>query len=286
MCETPFRVGAAEFGCARCLPCLINRRRLWGTRLELEALSHPVAFFLTLTLSEDYINYAREKILPVGSDFRRGVFVREPQLFIKKVRERLSGECVRYFYVGEYGEHTWRPHYHVVLFGGHRLSTWDGGTFTSVWANGGVHAGPAEVGSFGYVTGYVSKRLFQSGAERLGGRPPEFARMSLRPGLGAMGLQALVDFCVSRDGARFISQTGDVPRSVRIRGHVVALGRYLVDRLRSAVGVPAPDGVLRLSEELYVEMIGDGGKARASARRQGARQAKVRVQIKNSIRSL
>lgn len=43
---------------------------------------------------------------------------RDFQLFMKVLRRR-TGQKVRYFAAGEYGDKTFRPHYHAIIFGLH-----------------------------------------------------------------------------------------------------------------------------------------------------------------------
>lgn len=270
----------------RCLPCRINRRRLWGSRLALESLLHPASVFVTLTLSEDYAtSKTRSEVLAKdpGRPDSRSVSVRESQLWLKRVREWFPPQSVRYFIVGEYGGLSWRPHYHAVLFGPEGLRS--GGWLESSWPHGHVMCGFAEPGAISYVTGYATKGLTRV-HEKLAGRRPEFCRMSLRPGLGAGALDEIARWCVSKAGADFIARTGDVPRSLRIGGRVVPLGRYLVGRLRELVGVDPGDLGFKYSETCYLEVMQVGREKRESQARQSGRIARARLQIQTSMRQL
>lgn len=278
LCASPFRQGAAEFGCARCIPCKVNRRRLWATRMQLESVVHPAAVFCTLTLEDDY-RESQERRSETGVD-SRSVCVRETQLWIKRVRDIFDGQRIRYFAVGEYGDATGRPHYHAVLFGPEGL--YAQGWLERSWPYGLVHMGFGQWETFSYITGYVSKGMTRAEADRLNGRAPEFARMSLRPrGLGDGALDAIAKWCVSKQGAVFIAKTGDVPRSVRVNGRVVPLGRYLTHRLRERVGIEVPDQGEKLSHELYLELIVPGAReVREAKRRQGEKQTVARLKLK------
>lgn len=91
------------FGCGQCLPCRVNRRRIWTHRIMLEAAQYHDNSFVTLT-------YDEEK-LPVDLS----VTPRTLQLFMKRLR-KVYPNRIRYFGVGEYGDQTMRPHYHLALF--------------------------------------------------------------------------------------------------------------------------------------------------------------------------
>lgn len=287
LCEAPYRVGAAEFGCAKCLPCRINARRLWTSRLVLESLVHEVCIFATFTFSPE--GYADSK-RPVTDP--RCVSVPEAQLLIKRIRSRLPAGELRYYIVGEYGDVGGRPHYHAVLFGGPALRGLGTTGFSDSWSFGAVHLGFGEPASIGYVVGYVTKGWKRVNHPGLAGRTPEFARMSKNPGLGTGALTAIGDWCSSRAGSEFIARTGDVPRQIRTGGRLFPLGRYLTRKLRQYVGIHEPDGsvkgaITKLSAEMYVELSLPGAFLKhESQRRQSGRQARARVQIKSSMRTI
>lgn len=287
LCESPFRQGAAEFGCARCLPCRINARRLWTSRLVLESLVHEVCIFATFTFSEEGL---RDPERPTEDP--SSVSVREAQLLVKRIRSRLPAHELRYYIVGEYGDTFGRPHYHAVLFGGSDLKRLGTDGFSDSWSFGAVHLGFGEPASIGYVVGYITKGWRQPGHKGLKGRHPEFARMSRRPGLGSGALVAIGDWCATKQGAAYIAATGDVPRQIRTGGRMFPLGRYLTRRLRQYVGIHEADGsvagaITKLSREMYVELSVPGGFLKhESQRRQSVRQARARIQIKTSLRTL
>lgn len=85
---------------------------------------------------------------------------------------------------------------------------------------------------------------------RLNGRHPEFARMSLKPGLGTSAMHDLADQVM-----RFnLDETqGDVPSSLRHGAKILPLGRYLRRKLRTYVGKDekAPESTLaEMAEEV------------------------------------
>lgn len=69
---------------------------------------------------------------------------------------------------------------------------------------------------------------------RLNGRHPEFCRMSLRPGIGAMSTVQLVQVA-ERYG--LFTDGGDVPTSLRHGRKLLPLGRYLRRRIRREMGL-------------------------------------------------
>lgn len=251
LCSRPFRQGVDEFDCGRCMPCRIKKRRLWAARLMLESRLHKSSIFATLTYNKDN--------LPSDGN----VSVREAQLFIKRLRKQSEGNRLRYFIVGEYGDESWRPHYHAVLFG---LRSPD--AVKAAWPYGFVHCGSVTHESAGYVAGYAVKRFTVAGDERLGGRAPEFARMSLRPGIGAGAMKFVAKSVVDEDGV--IRYVDDVPKVVRMFGRKLPLGRYLRRQIRVALGRSAetPEACREArSVELQSKLSEDGAYAAREAER-------------------
>jgi len=95
-----------------------------------------------------------------------------------------------------------------------------------------VMVGQLSMASAQYIAGYVTKKMTHRLDIRLDGRHPEFARMSLRPGIGALAMHN-----VASDMMRWhLEKNGDVPTALRYGGKLLPLGRYLRRELRKMVG--------------------------------------------------
>lgn len=118
------------------------------------------------------------------------------------------------------------------------------------WKHGDVDLGTLEAHSAQYVAGYVTKKLTGRDDERLDGRFPEFARMSLRPGIGHGVLQHVAGVLV---GHGLDESALDVPSVLRHGKKLMPLGRYLRRKLRVMIGrdEACPQEVI---DELQAEM--------------------------------
>ena len=87
--------------------------------------------------------------------------------------------------------------------------------------------------SANYIAGYVTKKMSSVSDERLQGRRPEFARMSLKPGIGAHAMEAVALALMRWKLDRSMK---DVPTSLRHGSDVMRLGRYLRRKLREKIG--------------------------------------------------
>lgn len=139
---------------------------------------------------------------------------------------------VRFFACGEYGETTFRPHYHLALFG-----LRDPALVEKCWTHGFVKVDPMTLERAMYLCGYVVKKLTKKedidSVIALKGKHPEFARMSLKPGIGALAMESLL-----KASHLHMEKTGDVAKSLRLDGDVLPLGRYLRGVLRDLHGLP------------------------------------------------
>lgn len=228
ICKNPYALGDNAFGCGQCTPCRINRRRLWTHRLVLESYKHEHSCFVTLTYNDEH--------LPTGGNLSPA----DLRNYIKRLRKLCSPIKLRFYAVGEYGDRTQRPHYHLLVYGigeGHTQ------TIADAWSIAGKALGHVVVGtltfeSAGYVSGYVTKKMTKADDPRLNGRHPEFARMSNRPGIGAAAMDDLANLLFTKHGSKQLALTGDVPTSLKHGSKNMPLGRYLRRKLREKVGLP------------------------------------------------
>lgn len=211
-----------EYGCSQCIPCRINKSRLWVGRMLLELSEHKYSCFVTLTYNEESI--------PVGGILKK----KDLQDFLKRLRWNLGDREIRYFAVGEYGEVSWRPHYHLIIFG---LSPTESEILEKSWKKGFVHVGTAEAKSMAYVCSYVLKNMRCKNDKRLEGRYPEFSIMSKRPGLGFGVVSRVRRAYETEEGKEAIKEVGWFSEGVRIGGKKYALGRYLKSKIEEGLGL-------------------------------------------------
>lgn len=240
LCRNPFIKAGAAFPCGRCEPCSFNRKRLWKHRIMLEAACHSVNSFVTLTYRDEEL--PRDEGIPV---LRK----EHLQAWLKRLRSSVDFKF-RFYGVGEYGDKSDRPHYHVILFGfptcirgrtlRRALSTEPVAAeccdicriVSSTWNMGNVDLGTVTSDSAAYVADYTIKRMTRYDDIRLNGRTPEFCRMSLRPGIGANAV-----FDVASDLMKYgLDEDDDVPTGLMHGKSTLPLGRYLRKKLRLAVG--------------------------------------------------
>lgn len=241
MCRKPFVQGMAAYPCGQCMPCRVNRRRTWTHRLMLEQLASKKSSFVTLTYSDEKV-----PIMKQSGSLMATLVPKDLQDFLKRFRKAISPERVRYYAVGEYGDVTWRPHYHLALFG-YGPCYYGRSQYTKrrvnccricdlvrdTWENGFIYIGELELKSAAYIAGYMLKKMTKADDERLQGRHPEFARMSLRPGIGASAVlevaQKLLDYDLDE-------KLVDAPGYLDHGRRRLPVGRYLHGRLREMLG--------------------------------------------------
>jgi hypothetical protein len=189
--------------CGRCIGCYSDQARSWAIRCHHEHL-YPfnvprLSSFLTLTYSDEHLIYGSDG--PILS-------LRHITLFLNRLRNHFK---FRYFYAAEYGSKTFRPHYHILLFG-HDFIFAEGNNFKynrfkssmskrsdtnqlyesllleELWPYGKSIIGDVTFKSISYVTRYLLKKADAAAKGRAPHRAaldcPEFRHMSRRPGLG------------------------------------------------------------------------------------------------------
>jgi len=93
---------AGEQQCRKCKPCLERRRRHWLGRIAAEAYTSTWMRFVTLTYDDEHLESGLGLPLEHLKDYNK---VRRKKYTYKQ------------FAVGELGEKTQRPHWHVLQFG-------------------------------------------------------------------------------------------------------------------------------------------------------------------------
>ena len=234
-CLTPRTLtGGDTIPCGNCRFCRRKAQQVWGTRILLESYFYPSSVFGTLTYNDDTV--------PVD---RNGVQqLHKPDIteFIEKLRYRTKHiRPLRYFIVGEYGDETWRPHYHYILFG-HDITVEP--HIDDSWQHGFHQIAPLNFDRALYTARYCLKKMTRPDDEKLRGRLPEFSRMSTKPGIGTPAIGWLADamgkaFINAKTGrySPLLTIHGDVFTTVRIEGRLMPIGVFLRNKLRDALGL-------------------------------------------------
>lgn len=214
---------SVTIACGQCIGCRLQRSQTWALRIMHESRMHSASCFITLTYSDDF--------LPSDLSLRYSDF----QLFFKRLRKRFSGSNIRFYMCGEYGENFSRPHFHACVFGfdfpdklvfrkspsGFML--YESKTLSDIWGKGFCSVADLTFESAAYVARYVCKKITGSNAEEHYSRVdsitgeiyslvPEFARMSLKPGIGATFVEKYHDDIVSGDSCVHEGRKLRVPR--------------------------------------------------------------------------
>lgn len=202
----------------------------------LEGLEWSSKCFLTLTYSPDKMPLVQKSTTPT-------LLRTDLQKWLKRFRKKVEPTKVRYFAAGEYGDQTQRPHYHLIMFGWPACA--HGRTRKHVkvcceacevvrqtWGQGHIMNAEFNRHTVQYTCGYVIKKMTNPDDFRLGGREPEFATMSLRPGIGAYAMDEMASQVMKYD----LESLGDVPTALDHGRKTMPLGRYLTKRLRERTG--------------------------------------------------
>lgn len=189
------------------------------------------SYFLTLTYDDEH--------LPRTSD---GVPTLQRSRFVNWVKNTgLPKAGLRYYAVGEYGDLSQRPHYHMAVFPrfGSQVSE-----LTRQWQGGFTSAFELNPQRALYLAQYTTKKLTVYPHEcALGDKEPEFRTSSRGPALGAAFVSVLVQAYGTTSGRRIISERGDIERSVRFGQKILPIPRFILGKVRESLGIP------RLHEE-------------------------------------
>lgn len=146
--------------CGYCLGCRLDKSNAWATRIMLESKDHKKNCFITLTYAPEHLPIRKNHMTLRKKDL---------QDFIKRLRYH-TNKKISYFGCGELGGRTYRPHYHLILFGWEPedlkpigLSKTEKQMFTSktlsdIWGNGFITVEELNYATACYTARYVQKK--------------------------------------------------------------------------------------------------------------------------------
>ena len=201
-----------ERPCGVCPSCRATKAQNWTYRLYCESKLHKKAVFITLTYDEEHVKKLQKSPFGLYSLNKKDM-----QIFMKSLR-KISVDKLRFFGVGEYGEHTHRPHMHLIVFG---LCEDDELLIRRAWSKGFVKVGSVTPSSIAYVARYCTKKLLDEHID-YDGLLPEFNLQSNRPGIGFGAIDKAV--MRSADGNLYCWY----------EGKRVGLPKYFKDKVRTS----------------------------------------------------
>jgi len=142
--------------CGTCICCREEQARQAAVRIAHEATCHERNSFVTLTYNDHSI--------PLHGSLE----YKDLTNFLKRARRTFGP--LRYYAVGEYGDQSLRPHYHLCIFGhdftDNRIITrttphllWTQKALTRCWGQGRVEVGALTFETARYTASYVTKKL-------------------------------------------------------------------------------------------------------------------------------
>lgn len=201
--KSAFSDNILSLPCGQCMGCRLERSRQWAVRCVHESKCFEDNCFVTLTFAPEHLpengslcrKHVQDFLKRLRKKFGNGVFVPFKSAF-GGGKTLYKKDNIRVFYCGEYGDQLGRPHYHLCLFNldfKDRVK-WkkvnDFWYYTSeilseLWKFGHSTVCDFSFETAAYVARYCTKKVNGKMAkEHYGDRLPEFAGMSLKPGIG------------------------------------------------------------------------------------------------------
>lgn len=188
---------------------------------------HP-AYFTTHTYSEATVPRTIEGIETLDkSSFRKWL-----------QSQRKNHGPFRYYAVGEYGDNTFRPHYHMALFS---ESSQQASAILESWQEkyGFITVTEITDERARYLANYTAKKLNKPDDPRLCfGQEPEFRISSRNPPIGADFINVLYKTYTARAGAQIIKDRGDIERTFRWNGRIYPIAPWILNKARERLGIP------------------------------------------------
>ena len=204
--------------CGRCIACQNNRRSSWVLRNRFENLNSESSIFVTLTYDDENVPLTKNQELTLDYE--------DVKKFMKRLRKKFPDSSLKYFLCGEYGSHTFRPHYHAIIYNlpllnnGKDFVEYYNKILADTWGLGHVTSSVVTDARIGYITKYIIK----SEDERKKYQETEIKRPKLLVSRGiGKGLEARVS---PQSGTiRFFGRSYVVPRYVADKFAEICDGR-------------------------------------------------------------
>lgn len=249
--------------CGKCPACLSNKAQEWVYRLYAESKLHAKSVFVTLTYDKENI-----KRLKPGYDGLYSLDKRELQNFMKRLR-KIANDPIRFYGVGEYGGTTYRPHYHLIVFG---LGPEDESLIQRAWSFGFISVGSVSPSSIAYVARYCTKKLFKYELDyKRENILPEFSLMSRNPGIGLGAIDKAVK--KNEEGLYYVWFNG---RRTRVP-------KYFADKIRSAYEIAVGRNRAQQENDSRINSYEQSGKSQFLEELQAERNTLARQGLRKKL---
>lgn len=189
--------------CGKCRECKMDYAKQWANRMVLEAQESPRNLFFTATYNNANLPFNGSSGLPTLDK-------RDVQLFMKRLRKFFKPRKIRFYFAGEYGTRTHRPHYHAILFNlglddfpdrvvhsynELKQPLYYSPTLEKIWGHGFILMSDVTWKTCNYVARYVDKKAVHEDVPMTNGEydwEPEFSLTSRRPGIGMRKAEELL----------------------------------------------------------------------------------------------
>ncbi len=189
--------------CGKCRECKMDYAKQWANRMVLESQDWPRNLFFTATYNNDNLPFSVSSGLPTLDK-------RDVQLFMKRLRKEFEPRKIRFYFAGEYGSRTHRPHYHAILFNvgledfpDRKIHSYNelkqplyySSKLEKLWGNGFILMSDVTWKTCNYVARYVDKKAVHEEIPMSNGDfdwEPEFSLSSRRPGIGMRKAEELL----------------------------------------------------------------------------------------------
>ncbi len=190
-----------------------------------EAKTTPYrSWFITLTYSDETL----PKTITGDATLRK----KDLQDFLKRTRKNTP---LRYFAVGEYGDLSFRPHYHLAVFPATNAPYLE---YAEKWEKGHTLVTELQPERCAYLARYTIKKFNKAQIECTDQNiEPEWSIQSRKPALGYQMAKDISGYYQTRTGAELLATRGDIDQTIRMEGKNYPIGSYGVKIIREELGL-------------------------------------------------